>query len=132
MFKLALCQMSTFMDKEDNKARAKKLVEEAVSGGAQVVVLPENLFRRYVGADVFDPAVTLRKTAAIVEPGALHHDPLRRIPLAAREIDLDIAARRRQNAGNERQKRQNSFFHAGNFTIRTRNPGNFLAGRLPR
>lgn len=41
MFKLALCQMSTFMDKEDNKARAKKLVEEAVSGGAQVVVLPE-------------------------------------------------------------------------------------------
>ena len=41
MFKIALCQMATFMDKEENKARAKKLVEEAAANGAQVVVLPE-------------------------------------------------------------------------------------------
>ena len=41
MFKIALCQMATFMDKEDNKAKAKKLVEKAAANGAQVVVLPE-------------------------------------------------------------------------------------------
>ena len=41
MFKIALCQMATFMDKEDNKAKAKKLVEKAATNGAQVVVLPE-------------------------------------------------------------------------------------------
>ena len=41
MFKIALCQMATFMDKEENKARAKKLVEEAAANGAQVGVLPE-------------------------------------------------------------------------------------------
>ncbi len=41
MFKIALCQMATFMDKEDNKAKAKKLVDQAAANGAQVVVLPE-------------------------------------------------------------------------------------------
>ena len=41
MFKIALCQMATFMDKEDNKAKAKKLVDKAAANGAQVVVLPE-------------------------------------------------------------------------------------------
>ena len=41
MFKIALCQMATFMDKDDNKAKAKKLVEKAAGNGAQVIVLPE-------------------------------------------------------------------------------------------
>lgn len=41
MFKIALCQMLGSMDKEESKAKAKKMIQEAAANGAQVVVLPE-------------------------------------------------------------------------------------------
>lgn len=41
MFRIGLCQMLGSMEKEESMAKAKKLVEEAAAGGAQVVVLPE-------------------------------------------------------------------------------------------
>lgn len=41
MFKIALCQMMGSMDKNESMAKAKSMVEEAVSNGVQIAVLPE-------------------------------------------------------------------------------------------
>lgn len=41
MFKIALCQMMGSKDKEESRAKAKRMVEEAASNGAQVIALPE-------------------------------------------------------------------------------------------
>lgn len=41
MFKIALCQMLGSMDKSESNEKARKLVEEAATNGANVIVLPE-------------------------------------------------------------------------------------------
>jgi len=41
MFKLGLCQIKSYIDKNDSMAAAERYIREAAAGGAQVVSLPE-------------------------------------------------------------------------------------------
>ena len=41
MFKLALCQIKSYVDKNESMAAAERYIREAAAGGAQVVSLPE-------------------------------------------------------------------------------------------
>ena len=41
MFKLALCQIKSYIDKNESMADAERYIREAAAGGAQVVSLPE-------------------------------------------------------------------------------------------
>ena len=41
MFKIALCQIKSHIEKSDNLAAAEKYIREAAEGGAQVISLPE-------------------------------------------------------------------------------------------
>lgn len=58
-FKLGLCQMMGSFDKDQSRATAKKMVEEAARNGAQVIALPEmwncpysnDYFRQYAEPD---------------------------------------------------------------------------------
>ncbi len=42
-YKIALCQMDSQTDKEENLKAAKHMIEEAVTNGASLVVFPENM-----------------------------------------------------------------------------------------
>lgn len=58
-FRLAMCQLQSRTDKEENMRRAEEMVREAAAGGASIVVLPE-VFQCPFGHEYFAPYAEVR------------------------------------------------------------------------